>query len=106
MSALGAAPLGLEMLAGRRGPLRPPFNLVISNVAGPASPLYWNGARLDSLYPLSIPVTGQALNITVTSSDDHLVFGLTGCRSAVPNLRPMLDHLDTELDALEQAVGL
>ncbi|MCQ4118599.1 WS/DGAT/MGAT family O-acyltransferase [Rhodococcus tibetensis] len=106
MSALGAAPLGFEMLAGRRGPLRPPFNLVISNVAGPDGPLYWNGARLDALYPLSIPVTGQALNITVTSSDDHLVFGLTGCRSAVPNLQPMLDHLDTALVALEDAVGL
>ncbi|MDV7085993.1 WS/DGAT/MGAT family O-acyltransferase [Rhodococcus opacus] len=106
MSALGAAPLGVEMLLGRRGPQRPPFNLVISNGAGPDSPLYWNGARLDSLYPLSIPVTGQALNITCTSSDDQLVFGLTGCRRTVPNLHPMLDHLDTELDALEQVVGL
>ncbi|TQC45003.1 DUF1298 domain-containing protein, partial [Rhodococcus sp. WS4] len=106
MSALGAAPLGIEMLLGRRGPQRPPFNLVISNVAGPDTPLYWNGARLDSLYPLSIPVTGQALNITATSSDDQLVFGLTGCRRTVPNLHPMLDHLDTELDALEQVVGL
>ncbi|MBC2894578.1 wax ester/triacylglycerol synthase family O-acyltransferase [Rhodococcus sp. 4CII] len=106
MSALGAAPLGIEMLLGRRGPQRPPFNLVISSVAGPGTPLYWNGARLDSLYPLSIPVTGQALNITCTSSDDELVFGLTGCRRTVPNLHPMLDHLDTELDALEQVVGL
>ncbi|MFC9841372.1 wax ester/triacylglycerol synthase family O-acyltransferase [Rhodococcus sp. NPDC127530] len=105
-SALGAAPLGIEMLLGRRGPQRPPFNLVISNIAGPDTPLYWNGARLDSLYPLSIPVTGQALNITCTSSDDQLVFGLTGCRRTVPNLYPMLDHLDIELDALEQAVGL
>ncbi|MGW5149627.1 WS/DGAT/MGAT family O-acyltransferase [Rhodococcus koreensis] len=106
MSAVGAAPLGIEMLLGRRGPQRPPFNLVISNVAGPDTPLYWNGAHLDSLFPLSIPVTGQALNITCTSSDDQLVFGLTGCRRTVPNLHPMLDHLDTELDALERVVGL
>ena len=106
MSAVGAAPLGIEMLLGRRGPQRPPFNLVISNVAGPDTPLYWNGARLDSLYPLSIPVTGQALNITCTSSDDQLVFGLTGCRRTIPDLHHMLDHLDTELDALEHVVGL
>ncbi|WP_368680659.1 wax ester/triacylglycerol synthase family O-acyltransferase (plasmid) [Rhodococcus opacus] len=106
LSALGAAPLGLELLAGRRGPQRPPFNVVISNVAGPRTPLYWNGARLDALYPLSIPVTGQGLNITATSSDDQLVFGLTGCRAAVGDLNPMLDHLHTELDALEQVVGL
>ncbi|SEC99544.1 WS/DGAT/MGAT family O-acyltransferase [Rhodococcus koreensis] len=106
MSALGAAPLGVEMFLGRRGPLRPPFNVVISNVAGPRTPLYWNGARLESLYPLSIPTTGQALNITCTSSDDQIVFGLTGCRRTVPDLHPMLDHLDAELDLLETAVGL
>ena len=29
--------------------------------------MYWNGARLDGLYPLSIPLDGQALNITCTS---------------------------------------
>ncbi|MBC2644461.1 MULTISPECIES: wax ester/triacylglycerol synthase family O-acyltransferase [unclassified Rhodococcus (in: high G+C Gram-positive bacteria)] len=106
LNALGAAPLGLELLTGRRGPQRPPFNLVISNVAGPTTPLYWNGARLDALYPLSIPVTGQALNITCTSTDDQLVFGLTGCRTAAGDLRPMLDHLNTELDTLDTVVGL
>ena len=106
MSALGAAPLGMEMLLGRRGPLRPPFNVVISNVPGPRTPLYWNGARLDALFPLSIPTTGQALNITATSSDDQIAFGLTGCRRAVPDLHPMLAHLGDELAALEQAVGL
>ncbi|NHU45890.1 WS/DGAT domain-containing protein, partial [Rhodococcus sp. A14] len=63
-------------------------------------------ARLESLYPLSIPTTGQALNITCTSSDDQIVFGLTGCRRTVPDLHPMLDQLDAELDLLETAVGL
>jgi diacylglycerol O-acyltransferase len=106
MSALGAAPLAAEMLLGRRGPWRPPFNVVISSVAGPRTPQYWNGARLDGLYPLSIPTDGQALNITVTSTDDEIVFGLTGCRRTVPHLTPILDHLDTELGALETAVGL
>ncbi|MGW5152683.1 WS/DGAT/MGAT family O-acyltransferase [Rhodococcus koreensis] len=106
MSALGAAPLGVEMLIGRRGPWRPPFNLVISNLAGPRTPLFWNGARLDALYPVSIPTTGQALNITCISSDDQIVVTLTGCRRALPDLNPMLDSLDTELDLLDTAVGL
>ncbi|MBT2266061.1 WS/DGAT/MGAT family O-acyltransferase [Rhodococcus erythropolis] len=101
MSALGIAPLGMEMLLGHRGPQRPPFNIVISSLAGPSTPLYWNGFRLDTLHPISIPTTGQALNITCTSNDDRIVFGLTSCRNTLPDLQPLLNHLDVELDLLE-----
>ena len=73
---------------------------------GPNAPLYWNGARLDALYPLSIPLDGQALNITCTSTEESIAFGLTGCRRAVPRLEPILEHLDHELAALEIAVGI
>lgn len=105
MSALGAAPLALGMLVGHHGLLRPP-NVMISNVSGSRAPLYWNGARLDALYPLSIPVDGQALNITCTSTDDTIAFGLTGCRHAVPGLGALTGHLDDELCLLERAAGL
>jgi diacylglycerol O-acyltransferase / wax synthase len=105
MSALGAAPLALGMLVGHHRLLRPP-NVMISNVSGSPAPLYWNGARLDALYPLSIPVAGQALNITCTSTDDTIAFGLTGCRHAVPGLGAMTGHLDDELRLLERAAGL
>ncbi|QKT13264.1 WS/DGAT/MGAT family O-acyltransferase [Rhodococcus sp. W8901] len=106
MSALGSAPLALDMLLGHHGPVRPPYNIVISNVPGPNAPLYWNGALLDALYPLSIPLDGQALNITCTSTEESITFGLTGCRRAVPRLEPILEHLDHELAALEIAVGI
>jgi hypothetical protein len=102
-SALGAAPLALAMY-GVGGPIRPP-NVMISNVPGPTGPLYWNGARVSALYPLSLPVDGQALNITCTSTDDEITFGLTGCRRALPDLTPLLEHLDAELTALETAVA-
>lgn len=105
MSALGATPLALGMLVGQHGLLRPP-NVMISNVTGSPVPLYWNGARLDELYPLSIPVDGQALNITCTSTDDTIAFGLTGCREAVPGLSELTRLLDEELRQLEHAVGL
>ncbi|SDC97762.1 WS/DGAT/MGAT family O-acyltransferase [Rhodococcus tukisamuensis] len=105
MSALGAVPLVLGVLFGERAPIRPP-NVMISNVPGPGMPLYWNGARLTALYPLSIAVDGQALNITITSTDDEIAFGITGCRRSVPPLAPLLGCLDDELGALEAAVGL
>ncbi|HQW54035.1 MAG TPA: wax ester/triacylglycerol synthase family O-acyltransferase, partial [Acinetobacter sp.] len=52
-SALVYGPAGLNIASGML-PKRQAFNLVISNVPGPREPLYWNGARLDALYPASI----------------------------------------------------
>jgi diacylglycerol O-acyltransferase len=105
MSALGIAPLGVWPVLQLTGRVRPPFNLVISNVPGPRVQKYWNGARLDGLYPLSIPLDGQALNITCTSYAEEIAFGLVGCRRTVPHLQRLLIHLDDELNALEKAVG-
>jgi diacylglycerol O-acyltransferase / wax synthase len=108
VTALSAAVM-TPLAAGTLFPLHkvapPPYNLVISNVPGPTETLYFNGARLEGLYPLSIPTQGQALNITVTSYDGNLQFGLTGCRRTVPRLQRLLVHLEESLVALEQAVA-
>ena len=102
VSALVMAPLLLGSVPG--GSLAPPaYNLVISNVPGPKEPLYWNGARLVGNYPLSIPLNGQALNITVTSYAGSMQFGLTGCRRTVPHLQRLLVGLEDGLAALEKA---
>ncbi|RRQ28035.1 wax ester/triacylglycerol synthase family O-acyltransferase [Rhodococcus sp. Eu-32] len=81
----------------------PPFNVIISNVPGSPKELYWNGARLDGIYPASIVCDGMALNITVASNGDSLNFGLVGCRRSVPHLQRMLTHLETSLQELEKA---
>ena len=73
---------------------------------GPRQPLYLNGARLDGMYPLSIPFHGQALNITCTSYVDNLAFGFTGCRRTVPHLQRLLVHVENELAALEKAAAV
>jgi WS/DGAT/MGAT family acyltransferase len=105
MSALAMAPLAVGSVLGIGRFLPLPFNLVISNVPGPREPLWFNGARLDAIYPMSIPVDGQALNITVTSYVDNMEFGVMGCRRSVPHLQRLLGHLDTALSDLERAVG-
>jgi WS/DGAT/MGAT family acyltransferase len=76
----------------------PPYNLVISNVPGPAQPLYLCGARVQANYPVSIPYHGLAFNITVMSYLDNLDIGLTGHRTTVPDI----DHL---MDLLAQALA-
>ena len=106
MSALGQAPAVLPSLLRVPGIVRSPYNLVISNVPGPRTAHYWNGARMVGTYPLSIPINGMALNITCTSYDGKMCFGLIGCRRTVPSLQRMLVHLDRELDALELAAGI
>ncbi|HLN78106.1 MAG TPA: wax ester/triacylglycerol synthase family O-acyltransferase [Nocardioidaceae bacterium] len=106
MSALGMAPAVLPALLRLHGISRPPFNLIISNVPGPKETHYFNGARLDGMWPLSIPIHGMALNITCTSYAGEMGFGLTGCRRTVPHLQRLLVHLDDELATLEKAAGV
>jgi diacylglycerol O-acyltransferase len=106
MSAIGQAPAILTPLLRMQGIVRPPYNVIISNVPGPRSTHYWNGARLLGSYPLSIPINGMALNITCTSYDGTMAFGLTGCRRTVPHLQRLLTHLDDEVVALEKAAGI
>ncbi len=106
MSAIGMAPSIVVPMLRMQGIVRPPYNLIISNVPGPRVPHYWNGARLVGNYPLSIPINGMALNITCTSYDGKMGFGLTGCRRTVPRLQRLLTFLDEELTALEVAAGV
>ncbi|WP_257605824.1 wax ester/triacylglycerol synthase family O-acyltransferase [Rhodococcus sp. LW-XY12] len=105
-SALGVAPLAVGILTRNRALPRPPFNVIVSNVPGAPDPLYWNGARVDAVYPLSVPVDGQALNITCTSTDDAIAFGLTSCSRSLPQLQPLLDHFHTALGELEDAFDI
>lgn len=83
-----------------------PFNLFISNVPGPNTPLYFAGAELLACYPVSSLVDGQGLNITVMSYRGNLYFGLVACRALVPNLDVMAGYLRDELDALTSAASL
>jgi diacylglycerol O-acyltransferase len=106
MSALGQAPAILGPFLRMQGIVRPPYNLIVSNVPGPRTTHYWNGAKLTGTYPLSIPINGMALNITCTSYDGKMCFGLTGCRRTVPHLQVLLQYLDEELTALERAAGV
>jgi diacylglycerol O-acyltransferase len=106
MSALGQAPAILGPMLRMGGLVKPPYNLIISNVPGPRTTQYFNGMKLVGTYPLSIPIDGMALNITCNYYDDQMAFGLTGCRRTVPHLQRLLIHLDDELAALEKAAGV
>ncbi|MCK0520280.1 wax ester/triacylglycerol synthase family O-acyltransferase [Williamsia sp. DF01-3] len=110
MQALGfggvtMAPLLFSTVPGFVRYTPPPFNIVISNVPGSSRRLYWNGARLDGVYPVSIALDGQALNITVTMTAGKVNFGLIGARSSIPHLQRLLVHLENALTELEKLGG-
>ena len=70
-----------------------PFNLTISNVPGPQMPLYLDGAEQLASYPYSMITDGMALNITVTSYNGHLDWGIVVDRDVVPDAWPMYDGI-------------
>jgi WS/DGAT/MGAT family acyltransferase len=84
----------------------PAYSVTISNVPGPREQLYWNGARLDGMYPASIPVDGMAMNITQVSNNKNIDFGITACRRSVPHVQRLIDYLEDALVELEEAAGI
>ncbi|MDX5297464.1 MAG: WS/DGAT domain-containing protein, partial [Gammaproteobacteria bacterium] len=104
-TALTLAPAGFHLLTGM-APSWQTFNVVISNVPGPRDTLYWNGARLEGMYPVSIVLVRMSLNMTLTSYQDQIEFGLIGCRRTLPSLQRLLDYLENSLAELEQVAGI
>jgi WS/DGAT/MGAT family acyltransferase len=105
------SPMLLQLLAlfyGRSGlanSLPPPMNVVVSNIFFSRTPIYIAGAEIEHVYPMSIPVHGQALNITVNGYVDGLDFGLMAAANVVPDVERLATMLTDELDELERAYG-
>jgi hypothetical protein len=78
-------------------------NLTISNVQGPPIPVFLAGAKVLAMYPVSIPVHGIALNITVQSYIDKLDFGITASANAVPDANHLGDLMRDALAELKSA---
>ena len=83
----------------------PPVNVTISNVPGIRQPMYWNGARMDGSYPLSIITDGMAMNITLVTYDKNVDFGIIACRRSVPQVQRMIEYMEDALQELEDAAG-
>jgi len=78
-------------------------NLVISNVPGPPDALYFLGARIRAMYLLGPIFHGAGLNITVISLGEALNIGLIGCRELTPDLWPIAEDVEQELQTLLSA---
>jgi len=95
------SPYILQLMSGMGGRMRPVFNVTISNVPGPEESLYFQGAKLEAMYPVSLIAHGGALNITCLSYAGFLNFGYTGCRDTLPSMQKLAVYTGEALDELE-----
>ncbi|HJP65705.1 MAG TPA: wax ester/triacylglycerol synthase family O-acyltransferase, partial [Actinomycetota bacterium] len=82
---------------------RPPINLVVSNVPGPAAPLYVAGARLVALYSVGPVLDSIGLNVTVWSYIDQMNFAALACRERLPEIYRVVDGFADSLGELLKA---
>jgi len=82
------------------------FQISITNVPGPQSPLYAAGAKMLRTFPIPPLLPNQALAIGVTSYDGTVFYGITADRDLVPDL-DVLGQCVTEslVELLDTATG-
>ncbi|MEM7412254.1 MAG: wax ester/triacylglycerol synthase family O-acyltransferase [Myxococcota bacterium] len=80
-----------------------PGNFVVSNVRATPTPLYLDGARVESMMPMSILAVGQGLNVTVVSYTDHIDVGILVDPDLVPDAWEFAAQFDRALEELELA---
>jgi len=78
-----------QVIAGLGGYGRPMHNLILSNVPGSRDYLYFNGARMETSFPVSLLYDGQALNITAFTYAGVLTISYTGCRDSLPHMQKL-----------------
>lgn len=95
-------PLVLRAFANSRlaNRLRPPVNLVISNVAGPRDQLRLGGAVLESIFSVGPILEGVGLNLTAWSYAGGLHIAALGCPRSLPDPWALVDRLPEALAEL------
>ena len=81
-------------------------NLVVSSVRGSSRPMYIAGAKMTSMYPMSIITPGGGINVTCVSYAGKFEFGITIEPEKVPEPWTIIDGLHKALaDYLALAAG-
>lgn len=79
------------------------FNLIISSVNRGKKAYNLHGAPLRAIYPFSVLLHGQALNLTYTMGDD-INLGVCACPVALPHIGTLGNIIDEVLDDYQNTV--
>lgn len=99
---LRATPTYASQMPGVGRFVPPLFNLSISNTPGPEKARYFNGARLEAVYPVSPLMQFSALSIDCVSYAGTLNIGFTGARDTLPHLQRLAVYLGKAVGDLEK----
>lgn len=100
------APTVLQPMLPFLPKIRTGYNVPISHVPGPRAEMYWNGAHVEEIYPVSAVYDGQALNVTTCSYADRVCFGYVAGRDQMPEIDTVIPLTERTLSELEAALGL
>ncbi len=100
----GFAPPTLHAMGARLGSemSRRLFNVIVTNVPGPQTPLYAGDAHMLSTYPVIPLAKGQALAVGLTSYDGGVYYGLNADRDAMPDVEVLGQSI---VDSLAELTG-
>ncbi len=84
--------------------VRPIGNILVSNMPGPPSTLFFKDAKLLSSYPISTMTPGGGINITIFTYNNTANIGIVCCDSNITRLEPLAVYFQEAFDMLEQSV--
>ncbi len=86
--------------------VRTGYNVPISNVPGPQTEMYWNGAHVEEIYPLGTVFSGLTLTVMACSYADRIGFTYLTSPDVTPDIGAVIGLTEQSLAELETAVGL
>ncbi len=84
---------------------RPPANVIVSNVRGPAQTLSIGGRRLKRFYSVGPILGGMGLNLTAWSYAGQVNVTALGNHRTLPDIHEITSRLHESLEELEQAIA-
>jgi WS/DGAT/MGAT family acyltransferase len=76
------------------------FNLVVSNIPGPAEPLYMLGSRLEAVYPVVPLADHHAVSVGMTTVRGQACFGVYADPETLPDVHVLANDIDDAITEL------
>jgi diacylglycerol O-acyltransferase / wax synthase len=97
-------PLAVRATLARTVLSRRLFNVTITNVPGPRTPLYAFGARMLELHPFVPLAADHTVGVAIFSLGDVVVFGISADCAAVPDLDVLAFGIEEGLEELRALI--